>query len=116
MLLDIVHAQHRSAALVRGKTGGDARSERPRRGSGIACELAERALARDADEYRAPERDERVEAAKELDVVRHRLAEPDPRIEADALLGNPARDGERDPVLQEPRHFGDNIVLTLLHL
>src|SRR3954462_10909911 len=107
MLLDIVHAQHRSAALVRGKTGGDARSERPRRGSGIACELAERALARDADEYRAPARDERVEAAKELDVVRHRLADPAPGRGPAAPRGTPRRAGNREPLLQERRHFGD---------
>ena len=54
-----------------------------------AGELAEEALARGADHDRPADGDDLVEAAQQLEVVLHGLAEADAGVEPDALLGDP---------------------------
>ena len=117
MLAHVVHAQDRRAALVRGHGRGDARAERARLRVGIADDAAERALAREADQHGTPEREQHVEAADELEVVLRRLAEADARVEADPLLRNPLRDGEREALLEERRDLRGDVVVArvLLH-
>ena len=80
-------------------------------------ELREAALARQADQHRPAERAQLVEAAHELEVVRGRLPEADPRVEADVPLVDPRVDREREPLLEEPLHVRDDVVIDriLLH-
>ena len=113
MLADVVHAQDRRTALV-----GRDRGARPRRAScptvadGSPRILRERALAREADEHRPSDRDQLRQAPDELEVVLDRLAEPDPGVEADELLADPLRHGEREPLLEERLHLGDDVVVA----
>src|SRR5207249_12056496 len=90
----------------------NARSNRARRSLGIPENPPEEALARGADENGKTERHDLVQPRQELEVVLDRLAEPDSRIEADALLRNPGLDREGEPLLEERRDFGDDIVVT----
>src|SRR5207237_7343156 len=107
VLAHVVDAQDRDPALVDGDRRGDARRERPGRGGLIARELAERALAREADEQRPSEREQDVEPAHELDVVLDRLAEADAGIEADALLAHSLLDREAQAHLEEGGDLAD---------
>ena len=106
-------AQDRRAALEGGDGGRDARPEQVVR---ARSSRAQRALAREADEHRPPEREQDVEPAHELEVVRHRLAEADARVEADPLLGDALRDRERQPLLEERRDLGRDVVVARLRL
>ena len=72
----------------------------------------EEGLARGADHERTADRHELVEAAQQLEVVRGGLAEADPGVEQDALLGDPLRDGERQPLLQERLDLRDDVVIA----
>ena len=56
---------------------------------GIAEDLPERALAREADHERPADRGELGEPPDELEVVLDGLAEADARVEADELLADP---------------------------
>ena len=108
----VVDAQDRRAALE----GGDGRRDaRPEQVVG-AGQTAQGALAREADEHRPPERDQHVEPAHELEVVRDRLAEADAGVEADPLLGDALRDREREPLLEERRDLGRDVVVARLRL
>ncbi len=78
--------------------------------------FGEAALAREADEHRPAERAELVEAADELEVVLGGLAEADARVEADPALVDSRRDGEREPLLEEPLHVGDDVVVHRIRL
>ena len=42
----------------------------------------------------------------------HGLAEADPGVEADPLLGDPCRDGDREPLLEERGDLGDDVVVA----
>ena len=53
-----------------------------------------------------------VEPAQQLEVVLDRLAEADPGVELDALLGHALGDRERHPVLEERLHVGDDVVVA----
>ena len=74
MLLDVVRAEDRRTALVGSDRGGEARGERAGARRRVAEHAAERALAREADDDRPPERDDRLEARDQLEVLRDGLA------------------------------------------
>ena len=57
-----------------------------------------------------------VESPNELEVLGSRLAEADPRIEADALLRDPGCDGESQALFEECRHFRDDVVIARVSL
>ena len=109
---DVVHAQDRRAALVRRDRSCDARAHEVG-----GAEPLQRALAREADEHRPPEREQDVEPAHELEVVLDRLAEADAGVEADALLGDALRDRECEALLEERGDLGGDVVVVrfLLH-
>src|SRR5205823_1670692 len=88
-------------ALVRDDRGCQARRQRARLRLLVAEDAPERALARKADEDGAAERDELREAPHELEVLLHRLAEADARIEDDVLLVDPGVDREAEALLEE---------------
>src|SRR5579862_2891159 len=107
-----MYPEDRCAALEGRDGGGDARAAEI-----VAVdELAERALAREADQHRAAEREEHVEAPDELEVVLERLAEADARIKADAILTHAALDREPHAVLEERRDLACNVVVTRIVL
>src|SRR2546430_11415763 len=101
MLPHVVRAQDRGAALVSENGSSEARGRAPRFRLGITQDLAERALAGDADENRAAKCRQLVEPAQELEVVLDSLAEADPGVEADQVLADPLRDREAEPVIEE---------------
>ena len=112
---DVVHAEDPGAALVGDDVGGD-RGRDPilHRPGG---DLAQERLARGADHHRAPERDELVEAAQQLEVVRDRLAEADPGIEQDPLLGRcRPRPATSSRSLQEGGDLRDDIAVARVAL
>ena len=53
-----------------------------------------------------------LEAADQLEVLVRRLAEADPRVEADVVLGNPCRDRDREPLLEKAGDLLHNVVVT----
>lgn len=110
-------AKERGTALVREDGHGNACRNGARQGVRVAEEPSEEALARGADEHRAPEGDELVESGEELEVVLHGLAEADPRVEADPFLGDPRGHREGEPLLEEGAHVGDDVVVlrVVLH-
>ena len=63
------------------------------------------------DEQRPSDRRELVEPADELEVVRNRLAEADPRVEADELLRHARGDRERKPLLEKALHVRHHVVV-----
>ena len=85
--------------------------------SGSPEQPAEEALAGHADDHGTADRGELAEPAQQLDVVLDGLAEADAGIEADALLGDPRRDGEREPLLEERPDLRHDVVVAriLLH-
>ena len=91
------------------------RRARGRAGLGIE-EAPERALAREPDQHRSPDRDEHVQTPDELEILRRRLAEADPGIEADTLLGDAGRDREPKPLLEEGGHLGSNVLVARVDL
>ena len=54
--------------------------------------------------------------AHELEVVLDRLPEADAGVEADELLADPRRDREREPLLEERLHLGDDVVVDRVGL
>ena len=80
-------------------------------------ERADEALARRPDDDRPAELPQLAEPAQELEVVLDGLAEPDPRIDPDPLLGDPRADGDLDPLGEERLHVVDHVVVGrgLLH-
>lgn len=86
----IVDPDDPGAALVRSDRGADRGCGRPDRGRSVAEEPRERALAREADDERPPERGKLRKPAGKLEVVLDRLPESDPGIEADVVLGIPS--------------------------
>ena len=52
----------------------------------------------------------------ELEVLVGRLAEADPRVEADVLLRDPRRDRDREPLLEEAGDLADDVVVARLDL
>ena len=78
----------------------------------IADDPSERALSRDSDQHRPTQRAQLVEAAQQLEVLVGRLAEADPGIDADPLLADPLLDGEREALLEEGQHIGDDVVVV----
>ena len=66
-----------------------------------AVDLADEALARGADHDRPAEVAQLAEPAQQLEVVLEGLAEPDPGIEPDPLLGDPGGHRRLDPLGEE---------------
>src|SRR5437016_2101267 len=97
---DVVDAEHARAALQRDHVGGDAPGD-PVLWVGGAGELVDERLARDADQHAEAERDDLVGPRQQLEVVRHRLAEADARIDVDLLLPHALADGELGAVAEE---------------
>ena len=90
----------------------------PSRRLRVAEQPTEEALARRAEQHRTAERVELTEAVQQLDVVLHRLAEADARVDADALFVRcPAPVAKRQPLLEERHHLRHDIVVSglLLH-
>ena len=109
-------AQDRRAALVRGDRGGQARRQRARLRVRIAEDASERALAREADEHGAAERNQLGQASHELEVLLHRLPEADSGVEHDALLVDAGVDGEPKPLLEEGDDVGHDVLVVGLFL
>ena len=88
-----------------------------RSSTGLAGDLAQKRLTGGAECDRSPERHDLVQPAEQLEVVLSRLAEADPGVEQDPLLGHPMRDRERHPLLEERLDLGYDIVVAriLLH-
>ena len=83
------------------------------RPEGSAPRIAPRNRLRDAPEqHRAAERGEASEAVEQRQVVRHRLAEADARVEHDLLLAHAARQREGHALLEEREHLVDHVVVA----
>jgi len=93
----VVRANDRRAVLERRDGGRNARANE----IVAADELAEGALAREADQHGAAERQQDVEPPDQLEVVLERLPEADTGIEADAIFAHAAPDREAHALLQE---------------
>ena len=78
---------------------------------------AEEALARGADHDRAAQRQQLVQTAQQLEVVRDGLAEADARVEQHAPLAHALAHGERQALLEERLDLVDHVVIArvLLH-
>src|SRR4051812_49724099 len=96
---DIVDAED-VGALGGGEDGGGDRAAEALIGGG-AVDPADEALARGADDERAPQPAELGEPAQQLHVVRVRLAEADPGIEPDPLLVDARGNRPLPPLRQE---------------
>src|SRR6266851_4505921 len=106
MLAYVVHAQDRRTAVERGHCCTNRRSGGPDLRVRVAEDPRQRALAREPDQDRPPDRDELVEAAHKLEVLLDGLAEADARVEADELLADTRGDCECKPLLEECLHIG----------
>ena len=104
------------SALVSENGSSEARGRAPRFRLGITQDLAERALAGDADENRAAKCRQLVEPAQELEVVLDRLPEADARIEADRLFTDPLGDRKGEPFVENPDDLGDNVLVMRVGL
>ena len=82
----------------------------------IAEHARERALPRQADENRPADAADPLEPADQREVLVGGLAEADPGIEADVLLGDPRCHRDRQPILEKPRHLADDVVVARLDL
>ena len=71
---------------------------------------------RQADENGPSEGDDPIEPAYELQVLIRRLAEPDPGIQADRVLGDPRVDGVGETFLEEGDDVGDDVLVARLDL
>src|SRR6266581_7747156 len=116
VLAHVVRSQDGRAPFVCGDGHADRRRGRADAGVGITQQLAERALAREADQDRAADRDELVQPTHELEVVFRCLPEADARVEADELLADSLRDREREPLLEERLHLRDDVVVARVGL
>ena len=75
-------------------------------------EPGQRRLARPADEQRHAEREQRLLAREQLEVVRRRLAEADAGVDDDALARRcPRARGRGDALAQEGGDLGDDVVV-----
>src|SRR5947199_2932850 len=79
---------------------------------GAAREAPQKALAGSSDDDRAPDRDDLVEPAEQLEVVVGRLPESDPRVEPDVLLFHSLAHRELAPILEEGLHLRDDVVVA----
>src|SRR6476659_2621599 len=82
----VVDAQHAGAGREREDRVGDGAADPLVRAG--AVDLADEALARGADQDRPAEVAQLAEPAQQLEVVLERLAEADPRVDPDPLLGD----------------------------
>src|SRR5260221_9398844 len=105
VLAYVVHAEDRRTTVERGDCDPDGRGDGPDLSVRIAEDPCQRALAREPDQDRPPDRDQLVQAAHELEVLLDGLAEADPGIEADELFAHTGSDGEREPLLEERLHI-----------
>ena len=103
---DVVDAEDRRAALVRGDRGADrrpsVRADAPRSPSRRPSVL----LRENPTSTGRPRAASSGEPPHELEVLRHGLPEADARVEADELLADPGGDREREPLLEEGLHLG----------
>ena len=111
VLTDVVDPEEGSAPLVSKHSDGDTRCDRAGESIGITELPTEEALSGRSHEHRPAKGHELVEAGK-LDVVLQVLAEADPGVETDVLFGNPGRDGEGEPVIQEGLHVRDDVLVA----
>ena len=107
-----MRADHRRAALECGHRCCERACQGSCGRARIADDPSERALPRDSDQHRPTQRAQLVQASQELEVLVGRLAEADPGIDADPLLGDSLLDGERDALLEEGQHIGDDVVVV----
>ena len=77
-----------------------------------AGERADEVLARDGQQHRPAERQDRVEAPQHRDRLGGRLGEVRPRVEHDLLLPHPGGDRGRHPLLEEADDVGDHVVVA----
>ncbi len=106
---------------------GGRRRPPPRRGSrrrscrrsgprARAVDLGYEALAGGADHQRAAQLAQLAEPAQELEVVVEGLAEPDPWVEPDPLLGDAGGDGRLGPLEEERLHIVDDVAVGRVRL
>jgi hypothetical protein len=107
-----VHAQHPGSPLEGRHRGAERGRHRALGRVRVAEDPAERALAREADQHRPAQRDERVESPHELEVLVDRLPEPHSWIEADPVLAHTARNRQLEALLEEPCDFGDDVLVV----
>ena len=79
-------------------------------------DLADEALARGPDHQRPPQLPQLPQPPQQLQVVLQRLAEPDPRIEPDPLLGDALRHGELQPLGEKGLDVVDDVVIARIVL
>ena len=84
----------------------------PTRPCRISEHTCERALPREADENRSAEVADPLEAADQLEVLVGSLAEADPRVEADVLLGDPGSDCDCQAALEEAGNLSHDIAVS----
>src|SRR4051794_29032269 len=102
---DVVHAEHRRAALEGEHVRRDGCSD-ALVWVLAADQLPQEPLARRADQHAEAEVEELVEAAEKLEVVGDRLAEADAGVEQDALGGDPLARRERGALGEERLDVG----------
>ncbi len=112
---DIVDAEHARTCQVCDHVRGD------RRRQPIlyltAREPAQKGLAGGPYHDRSTERDDLIQARKQLQVVLDGLSEADPGVEHDSLLCHPFANRERHPLLEEGCNLADHVLVVrgLLH-
>ena len=83
---------------------------------GAAGQPPEKALTARPDQDGTADRDQLRQPAQQLEIVLGRLAEPDPRVEQDPLLGDAMVGREAQPLLQERLDLGDDVVVARIAL
>src|SRR5215212_6743354 len=111
VLGDVVHAEHRRAALEREHVRGD-RARHAVVPVAAAGQLGQEALAGGPDHDGPPDRNDLVEPAQQLEVVLDRLAEADAGVEPDAALVHALRYGEGEALLEERPDVRDHVVVA----
>mmetsp|Transcript_53268 Transcript_53268/g.124851 ORF Transcript_53268/g.124851 Transcript_53268/m.124851 type:complete len:956 (-) Transcript_53268:390-3257(-) len=106
---DIVHAQHLRAGIHRAQCGSEARSQtlidRPAR------DLAQRSLARPADEQRVAQLSEALLPGEQAQIVLGAFRKSVARIQRDTLLIDAGLQRRLSPLLQEGGHLGQHVVV-----
>jgi hypothetical protein len=116
VLANVMDAEDGRAALIGLDGSRDARRERPRRRLRVAEDSSEGTLAGEADQNRPAELHDHPEPPEKLEVLEDGLAEAEPGIEADPLLGDARIDGEAEAFLQEGGDLLGHVVVRRVEL
>jgi hypothetical protein len=112
---DVVYAKHAHAGHVCDDVRGDRRRQAILHLT--TGQAAQKRLTGGPYNHGPTERDDLIQARKQLEVVIDRLPEANPRVEHDPLLCHPFPDRERHPILEEGRNLADHVLVSrsLLH-